>query len=226
MKTTRPPGRKGRVGRDLDGMAQQGEGSAVLATLMLQHAHVVENVGPIRPALEQCGVDHLRVVELVEPIALDRQRERLRRREGQLTLRRGGGAHVVGAAVGHGGDHPPAARPRRTSRARRRPDRARRLGREPRQVAEPVEHRLRETPLQVSLDAALGRFRDADDLVDISKDTNVLVATTEFQPLAFFDVDEVVRVAEAPEGRVKRYLQWRLSEAMFNRLGYLARFPA
>ena len=62
--------------------------------------------------------------------------------------------------------------------------------------------------------------------IDISKDTNVLVATTEFQALAFFDVDEVVRVAEAPEGRVKRYLQWRLSEAMFNRLGYLARFPA
>ena len=62
--------------------------------------------------------------------------------------------------------------------------------------------------------------------IDISKDTNVLVATTEFQPLAFFDVDEVVRGAEAPENRLKRYLQWRLSEAIFKRLGYMARFPA
>ena len=61
--------------------------------------------------------------------------------------------------------------------------------------------------------------------IDISKDTNVLVATTEFQPLAFFDVDEVVRGAEAPENRLKRYLQWRLSEAIFKRLGYMARFP-
>ena len=38
--------------------------------------------------------------------------------------------------------------------------------------------------------------------IDISKDTNVLVATTEFQSLAFFDVDEVVRGAEAPENRL------------------------
>ena len=62
--------------------------------------------------------------------------------------------------------------------------------------------------------------------IDISKDTNVLVTTSEFQTLAFFDVEEVVRVAEAPENRLKRYLQWRLSEAIFNRLGYMARFPA
>ena len=62
--------------------------------------------------------------------------------------------------------------------------------------------------------------------IDISKDTNVLVATCESRTLAFFDVAEVVGVAEAPENRVKRYLQWRLSEAIFNRLGYLARFPA
>ena len=62
--------------------------------------------------------------------------------------------------------------------------------------------------------------------IDISKDTNVLVMTTEFRTLAFFDVDEVVRVAEAPESRLKRYLQWRLSEAIYNRLGYMARFPA
>ena len=62
--------------------------------------------------------------------------------------------------------------------------------------------------------------------IDISKDTNVLVMTTEFRTLAFFDVDEVVRAAEAPESRLKRYLQWRLSEAIYNRLGYMARFPA
>jgi len=62
--------------------------------------------------------------------------------------------------------------------------------------------------------------------IDISKETNVLVATCETQTLAFFDLDAVVRVAEAPENRLKRYLQWRLSEAIFNRLGYMARFPA
>jgi DNA-binding beta-propeller fold protein YncE len=62
--------------------------------------------------------------------------------------------------------------------------------------------------------------------IDISKDTNVLVMTTEFHTLAFFDVEEVVRVAEAPANRLKRYLQWRVSEAIFNRLGYMFRFPA
>ena len=29
-----------------------------------------------------------------------------------------------------------------------------------------------------------------------------------------------------PESRLKRYLQWRLSEVVFNRLGYMSRFPA
>jgi DNA-binding beta-propeller fold protein YncE len=62
--------------------------------------------------------------------------------------------------------------------------------------------------------------------IDISKNTNVLVTTCDFQALAFFDVDEVVRVAEAPESRLKRYLQWRLSNAIFNRWGYVTRFPA
>jgi len=62
--------------------------------------------------------------------------------------------------------------------------------------------------------------------IDISKGTNVLVATSEFQTLAFFDVADVVRVAEAPENRHSRYLRWRLAEAIFNRLGYMARFPA
>lgn len=62
--------------------------------------------------------------------------------------------------------------------------------------------------------------------IDISKGTNVLVTTCEWQTLAFFDVEEVVRPAEVPENRLKRYLRWRLSEAIFNRLGYLSRFPA
>jgi len=62
--------------------------------------------------------------------------------------------------------------------------------------------------------------------IDISKETNVLVSTCASQTLAFFDLDAVVRVAEAPANRLKRYLQWRLSEAIFNRLGYLSRFPA
>jgi WD40 repeat protein len=62
--------------------------------------------------------------------------------------------------------------------------------------------------------------------IDISKDTNVLVSTCASQTLAFFDLEAVVRVAEAPANRLKRYLQWRLSEAIFNRLGYMSRFPA
>jgi DNA-binding beta-propeller fold protein YncE len=62
--------------------------------------------------------------------------------------------------------------------------------------------------------------------LDISRETGVLVTTCETQALAFFDVGEVVRVAEAPENRLKRYLRWRLSEAIFNRLGYMSRFPA
>jgi hypothetical protein len=68
---------------------------------MLQHAHVAEDVGMIGPALEQDGVDHLRVVELVELVALDRQRERLFRRQAQLAFRRvaGGGVAAGGSAM-------------------------------------------------------------------------------------------------------------------------------
>ena len=62
--------------------------------------------------------------------------------------------------------------------------------------------------------------------IDIGRDANVLVTTCQSQALAFFDVREVLRAAEAPENRLKRYLQWRLSEAIFKRLGYMARFPA
>ena len=60
--------------------------------------------------------------------------------------------------------------------------------------------------------------------IDISRGTNVLVTTCEFQTLAFFDLADVVRVADVPENRIKRYLRWRVSEAIFNRLGYMARF--
>ncbi|MEO5845201.1 MAG: beta-propeller fold lactonase family protein [Caldimonas sp.] len=62
--------------------------------------------------------------------------------------------------------------------------------------------------------------------IDISEDAKVLVATCDCQTLAFFDMNEVLRVAEAPENRLKRYLRWRLSKAMFSRLGYLPRSPA
>jgi hypothetical protein len=62
--------------------------------------------------------------------------------------------------------------------------------------------------------------------IDISKETRVLVSTCEGQTLAFFDLEAVVGVAEAPANRLRRYLQWRLSEAIFRRLGYMARFPA
>jgi len=62
--------------------------------------------------------------------------------------------------------------------------------------------------------------------IDISKDNGVLVSTCECQTLAFFDLEAVVRLADAPENRLKRYLQWRFSEVVFNRLGYMSRFPA
>ena len=57
------------------------ERGGVLAALVLEHAHVVEDVGVIGPALEQGRVDHLRVVELIVLVTLDRQRQRLFRRE-------------------------------------------------------------------------------------------------------------------------------------------------
>ena len=62
--------------------------------------------------------------------------------------------------------------------------------------------------------------------IDISKDSDVLVTTREFQTLAFFDVAEVVRVAGAPANRLRRYVQWRVAEALFNRLGYMVRSAA
>ena len=69
----------GAFRRHLDGAAQQGERGGVLAALVLQDAHVVEDVGMIRPALEQDRVDRLRVVEPVDLVALDGERQRLLR---------------------------------------------------------------------------------------------------------------------------------------------------
>ncbi len=62
--------------------------------------------------------------------------------------------------------------------------------------------------------------------IDISEDGSVLVATCESRALAFFDVGEILRVAEVPENRVKRYLRWRFSNALFKRLGYMPSLPA
>ena len=112
----------GGVGRHRHGAAQQRERSGVLAALMLQHAHVVEDVRMVGEALEQRRVDHLRVVELVEPVALDRQEERLFGREAELAFGRGGIAGDIAAGVGHGGDHPPVTRRRQIPRRRRNDD--------------------------------------------------------------------------------------------------------
>jgi hypothetical protein len=80
-------------------MAEQGERGRVLAALMLQDPHVVEDVGMIRPALEQDLVDQFRVVELLELVALDRELQRLFRREVELTLPRFGVVGWVGGGV-------------------------------------------------------------------------------------------------------------------------------
>jgi DNA-binding beta-propeller fold protein YncE len=83
-------------------------------------------------------------------------------------------------------------------------------------------------PVMAPEDFARGRLNPQEGGpkgIDISKETRVLVSTCESRALAFFDLEAVVGVFEAPANRLKRYLQWRLSEAIFNRLGYMARFP-
>lgn len=61
--------------------------------------------------------------------------------------------------------------------------------------------------------------------IDVDADMGVLVATCESQTLAFFDLSVVLSEAldkrDAPENRHKRYVQWRLANAAFKRLGYL-----
>ena len=77
-----------------------------LAALVLQDAHVAENVGVIGPALEQDLVDDLGLVELAELVALDGERQRLLGREADLAI---GGFGRAGAIGGLGGGvHRPA----------------------------------------------------------------------------------------------------------------------
>jgi hypothetical protein len=61
--------------------------------------------------------------------------------------------------------------------------------------------------------------------IDIGTELRVLAVTCECQALAFFDVDEILRVAERPRHRIGRQLQWRLSNAVFKRFGYLPGAP-
>jgi hypothetical protein len=46
---------------------------------------------------------------------------------------------------------------------------------------------------------------------------NVLACTTEFQTLAFFDLDEMLSRRAPPENRHLRYVQWRLARALHRR---------
>lgn len=62
--------------------------------------------------------------------------------------------------------------------------------------------------------------------IDIDPRGQVLAVTCESQPLAFFDLSNVVRRRGAPAHRHRRYLQWRIETAMFNKLGYIARKAA
>lgn len=81
-------------------MAEQRQRGRVLAALVLQDPHVVEDIGMVRPAVEQDLVDHFGVGELLELVALDRQGEGLFRREDELA---GGFFSVVPRNVNVGG---------------------------------------------------------------------------------------------------------------------------
>jgi DNA-binding beta-propeller fold protein YncE len=62
--------------------------------------------------------------------------------------------------------------------------------------------------------------------IDISNDASVLAVTNECQPLAFFDMAAILSTKESPENRLRRYVQWRIVNALFNRLGYMPGAPA
>jgi DNA-binding beta-propeller fold protein YncE len=62
--------------------------------------------------------------------------------------------------------------------------------------------------------------------IDLSSDGRLLVATCDLQALAFFDASEILDVVKAPGNRLRRYLQWRVSNALFKRLGFMLRLPA
>nr|WP_329689974.1 hypothetical protein [Caldimonas sp.] len=53
--------------------------------------------------------------------------------------------------------------------------------------------------------------------IDIDRNMTVLVTTCEFQALAFFDLTQVLRRRERPENRHKRYVRWRLENALHRR---------
>ena len=53
--------------------------------------------------------------------------------------------------------------------------------------------------------------------IDLDKNMTVLVATCESQTLAFFDLAQVLSRRRAPENRHKRYVQWRLENALHRR---------
>ena len=53
--------------------------------------------------------------------------------------------------------------------------------------------------------------------IAIDPGMNVLACTTEFQTLAFFDLDEMLSRRARPENRLLRYVQWRLAKAIHRR---------
>ncbi len=59
--------------------------------------------------------------------------------------------------------------------------------------------------------------------IDIDPRGQVLAATCESQPLAFFDLSKVVDGHCAPVHRHLRHLQWRIETVLFYKLGYIAR---
>lgn len=59
--------------------------------------------------------------------------------------------------------------------------------------------------------------------IDIDGQRKLLVSTCETQTLAFFDLDKVLLQGEAPANRRRRFLQWRIANALFNRVGLMVR---
>ncbi len=62
--------------------------------------------------------------------------------------------------------------------------------------------------------------------IDIDPHGEVLAVTCESQPLAFFDLSNVVSGHCAPAHRHLRHLLWRIETVVFNKLGYIARKTA
>lgn len=62
--------------------------------------------------------------------------------------------------------------------------------------------------------------------IDIDPRGQVMAVTCESQPLAFFDLSNVVGIHRAPAHRHLRHLQWRIEELVFYKFGYIARKKA